>query len=216
MSPLLFSSVFLVPAPGLPLAPRQISLPLVAARRSAVGASERGDAYTGMKRADEASVEEERALQILCGGVGAFVGPRLTGSSLFGCSLGYYAGSYLAQSQGSVGVWAREIGWQLSQLFARLLEEARTRGLLTKLQDGKAAVVRVGRQCWAEALALDQATGLHERLQNGTSAVTTRIAAWSDARGLSPRVRAVWSRCGAPWFIERCRAGVRRRRGAAP
>jgi len=172
------------------------------------------DQFDSMKRADEPLPEEERAVQIVCGGVGAIFGSRLTGSSLFGLGLGVLAGSALANDKGSSGVWARELGCQLSEAARRLADEARRREIPKLVGDGKAAALRLYRGLAAELRALDEALGARAKARSFGSAAWSRTVTWSDKVGLTPRVASLWTASRLELAWERLQTGVSKRRRA--
>jgi hypothetical protein len=118
------------------------------------------DDFRNMKRADEPLDDEVTGLKVALGTLGVVLGGGLLGSSLVGLMLGIAAASALmrvrrprgselvgqtavrrsgsvprrAQAEGSTGLWAREIGLQVSEQLARLKSEAQTRNVPDRLR----------------------------------------------------------------------------------
>jgi len=89
--------------------------PTVGQRAVALHCAASADDFPHMRRADEPMVEEVRSLQLILGGIGLVVGPRMGGSAFMGALCGVTAGAALVNAGGSTGLWAREIAWQAHQ-----------------------------------------------------------------------------------------------------
>ena len=194
-----------------------------ACRRPAVMCSLEEDWFANMKRADEASPEELRAVQIVCGAVGVTLGARIVGSHLVGLALGVLLGGALARARGPRGTQARELGAQLVELYAAgrgraavLLSSAReaaeARDLPEQWERVRKAAARALTTACTEARELDASVGASSRVVSWGRKGCAPLLAWSARIGLSARLAALWASSGGEAWAARFAARVEERR----
>jgi hypothetical protein len=167
-------------------------------------------AMDNMRRADTPSDEEERTLQIICGGIGVVLGPRLVGSSLVGLVLGAATATALANAGGRTGLWAREIGWQAAQFadkqsFAQL-------GRTSRRKAGE--LFRAGLTQMQMFANLDTVSDMRRRAAAQIVQSWSIVRGWADSCGLSTRLVALWNASRVGDFLELCANNIEQRQEA--
>eukprot|EP00310_Coccolithus_braarudii_P014341 CAMPEP_0183332452 /NCGR_PEP_ID=MMETSP0164_2-20130417/1610_1 /TAXON_ID=221442 /ORGANISM="Coccolithus pelagicus ssp braarudi, Strain PLY182g" /LENGTH=215 /DNA_ID=CAMNT_0025501171 /DNA_START=188 /DNA_END=836 /DNA_ORIENTATION=+ len=156
------------------------------------------DPYSGMKRADLPLSEELIALQVVGGGLGLIVGPKMLGSSAIGITLGVVLGRWLAFEPGRRGASARELAYQLAQLQSRYwqrlkdIQRSMQASQLGVTEDMRDAVAGMLAKVRVEVCALDAALGVSAKARQVTGRMRSVVCEWADEKGISARLAAAW------------------------
>lgn len=155
------------------------------------------DDFRNMKRADKPLDDEVTGLKVALGTLGVVLGGGLLGSSLVGLMLGIAAASALMRAEGSTGLWAREIGLQVSEQLARLKSEAQTRNVPDRLRACQATAVSLWSSTRRELATLEQEWRLKAKLGALLTRAWLEVAARAEVGGLTARLDALWTRARA-------------------
>ena len=112
-------------------------------------------------------------------------------SSLLGLVCGVLLAPLLLTTDGATGLWAREIGWQVSEQLTRLRAEAEARNVPELARTARSRARALYQQAAAELAALDEATGLRARASALLGRVWAAVAERAEASGVAAKV--------APW-----------------
>ena len=168
-----------------------------------------------MKRADEPLDEEVLGLQVALGMLGILLGPLIFGSGLLGLVLGVVGAKSMIRADGAIGLWAREIGAQVSAAGMWLRTEADARNIPNLLSQGRTKASEVWAQCRTEMASFDESAKVSERLRALLARAWAPILAWAQRSGVAARLRTWWLASGLPTWIEQLKANIEQRRKQA-
>lgn len=172
------------------------------------------DQFSDLRRADEPLDEEKWALQLVLGSLGVFIGPIIFGSALIGLAIGLAGASALINAGGTTGLWAREIGWQVSQLF----DKVRTRKLVSDARVQAIQYWGLARTKLSDIASQSQVVELRTQFASLVRTWWSKVLGWATACGLRASLEKLWGASRIGEWLAYCNENVakRRREGGLP